>query len=297
MASRREIREAAVQFLYGADLEDTSNQEVLYKTFWSIVLESDEKKLRKASAKALLHLNQGRESRYIKLVENAPAGHAAIKANPDAIKLSEMFGKILKQENTWQSLCDSVSRLMKSELESSNEELEIAMDEVFTANHVLIAFRKEYLKLIEDFPKLSRQIEAVTAQINALNRVSKRLLMIEEPESYPDQTDIAHLRSSAEKIVEYRSSVDAFVTGVLNNKEKIDAAISSVVENFKPERIDPVDRAAIRLATYEILFQKETPPAVAINEAIEIVKRFGSNESARFTNGILDTIAKNIDKK
>ena len=49
MASRREIREAAVQFLYCADVEESTDKEMLYQTFWSIVLESDEKKLLKAS--------------------------------------------------------------------------------------------------------------------------------------------------------------------------------------------------------------------------------------------------------
>ncbi len=296
MASRREIREAAVQFLYCADIEDTSEKEVLYKTFWNIVLESDEKKLRKSSAKALLHLNQGRSARYLKLEERAPEALATIKTFEKAEPLSTVLNKILKQEGGWEALCASVERLLHSELESSLEELEVALDEVYTTNHVLLAFRKDWFQKLEDFPQLKNQLEPVSAQLNALDRVGNRILMIEAPESYPEQTDISHLRDTVSKITDYRDSVDKFVTGVLQKKEQIDAAIAKVVDHYRPERIDPVDRATIRLATYEILFLDDVPTPVAINEAIEIVKKFGSNESARFTNGILDAVSKNIDK-
>jgi len=255
MASRREIREAAVQFLYCADLDDSINNDMLFETFWSVVMESDEIKLLKATAKAILHLNQGRSSRYVKLIDRTDEAKAFIKAESEASSLSELLEKILKND-----------------------------------------FRNNWLQAIDDFPNLKKQLEPFTAQISSLNRVGQRILTVEEPESHPDQTDVSHLRESMKKMGEYRESVAKFVTGVLKNKEQIDASIVKVVENFSPERIDPVDRATIRLASYEILFCDSVPPAVAINEAIEIVKKFGSNESSRFTNGILDALVKNIEK-
>lgn len=296
MASRREIREAAVQFLYCADMEDTPEKEVLYKTFWSIVLESDEKQLLKAKSKALIHLNQARSSRYSKLVEKVQETQAIIKTFSEALSLSDTFHQILDKENAWQVLIDRTTRYLKAESSSALEELEITLDEIFTTNHVLISLRKTFLQKIKDHPELSKKIEGTTAQITALQRVGERLLRIEEPELFPEQTDISHLRNSAEKMKQYREAVDLYVTGVLKKKEIIDKHIAEVVENFSPERIDPVDRSVLRLATYEILFEKDIPAAVSINEGIEIVKRFGSNESARFTNGILDKIAKNIEK-
>ena len=66
-----------------------------------------------------------------------------------------------------------------------------------------------------------------------------------------------------------------------------------MVENYKPERIDPVDRAIMRLGVAEIIFNSEIPNPVAINEAIEISQLYGSSDSSKFINGILDKIAKN----
>jgi N utilization substance protein B len=64
------------------------------------------------------------------------------------------------------------------------------------------------------------------------------------------------------------------------------------VENYVPERINPVDRAILRLGAAEIMFDKEIPVPVAINEAVDISQKFASNDSSKFINGILDKISK-----
>ena len=73
---------------------------------------------------------------------------------------------------------------------------------------------------------------------------------------------------------------------------EIDAIIKPELENFSFHRLTPVDRNILRLATYEMRFSDHIPPAAALNEAIEIAKRFGTEESPGFVNGILDTILK-----
>jgi N utilization substance protein B len=81
------------------------------------------------------------------------------------------------------------------------------------------------------------------------------------------------------------------VDWILAKKESIDETLASVVDNYSPERIDPVDRAILRLATYELL-HAGIPTKVAINEGIELAKRFGTTDSRRFVNGVLDKVAK-----
>jgi transcription antitermination protein NusB len=81
--------------------------------------------------------------------------------------------------------------------------------------------------------------------------------------------------------------------GVIANRSGIDAQISATAENWRLNRMMPVDRNVLRLATYELAFAPEpTPAAVAINEAIELSRRLGSVDSPAFVNGILDKIAK-----
>jgi N utilization substance protein B len=84
----------------------------------------------------------------------------------------------------------------------------------------------------------------------------------------------------------------ALFDGVAANKDRIDPAISSTAEHWRLSRMMPVDRNVLRLGTYELHFDPDGPPReVVINEAIELARRFGSEESPRFVNGVLDKIA------
>ncbi|RYD60176.1 MAG: transcription antitermination factor NusB [Verrucomicrobiaceae bacterium] len=115
--------------------------------------------------------------------------------------------------------------------------------------------------------------------------------MVEEPEKFPDQVDLAKLRESKESLANLLRETNTLTDAVLREKDTIDERLAVVVENFAPERIDPVDRAILRLATWEILHQN-VPAPVAIDEAIELAKRFGTTDSGRFVNGVLDKISK-----
>lgn len=80
------------------------------------------------------------------------------------------------------------------------------------------------------------------------------------------------------------------VLGVRDHAYLIDNAIRSRLENFAFQRLTPVDRNILRVGAYEILHADYIPPQAAINEAVEIAKRFGGEESPKFINGILDRI-------
>jgi N utilization substance protein B len=80
------------------------------------------------------------------------------------------------------------------------------------------------------------------------------------------------------------------IDGVLAERKSIDARIKSATENYEFHRIAAVDRNILRLAVYEMFYREDIPPVVAINEAIEIAKRLGNDDSPRFVNGILDRL-------
>ena len=84
------------------------------------------------------------------------------------------------------------------------------------------------------------------------------------------------------------------VQGVIDNRQELDSLIGSHAENWRPERMSVIDRNILRLALYELRYQNDVPPKVVINEAIEVAKRFGNEESGPFINGILDAIRKTM---
>lgn len=87
------------------------------------------------------------------------------------------------------------------------------------------------------------------------------------------------------------------VAGVREKREAIDDHIRRVARNWKIERMGRVDRNILRMATYELLFVADIPPKVSLNEAIEIAKAYGTEDSSAFINGILDRISRDLQKK
>lgn len=82
------------------------------------------------------------------------------------------------------------------------------------------------------------------------------------------------------------------VRGTLDNLERIDELIRSRADNWRLERMPVVDRNVLRLAVFEMLFEEDTPRLVVVDEAIELAKTFGSEQSSRFINGLLDALLK-----
>ena len=88
----------------------------------------------------------------------------------------------------------------------------------------------------------------------------------------------------------------ALVKGVLETRPQVDGIIERFSKNWKIRRMSCVDRNVMRVAVYELAFCDDIPPKVTINEAVDIGKKFGSEESGAFINGIMDSIRDALDK-
>ena len=84
----------------------------------------------------------------------------------------------------------------------------------------------------------------------------------------------------------------ALFGGTLEKLEKIDLVIQKHTEHWRLERMVAIDRNLLRLAVYELLYTPDTPPAVAINEALELACEFSTGESVKFINVVLDAVCK-----
>jgi len=89
-----------------------------------------------------------------------------------------------------------------------------------------------------------------------------------------------------------RDFADFLTSGVSSNREEIDKRIVKYAENWTLERMATIDRNILRIASFELLYAPDIPPKVAINEAIDMAKKYGDKDSGKFVNGILDKINK-----
>ena len=93
-----------------------------------------------------------------------------------------------------------------------------------------------------------------------------------------------------------REFADRLVRSTYENREAIDELIGSTLEHWSMKRLASVDRAILRCATCELMYMPDIPPKVTINEAVEIAKTFGTEESSGFINGILDKVRETAEE-
>ena len=84
--------------------------------------------------------------------------------------------------------------------------------------------------------------------------------------------------------------------GVIDNKQLLDSTIARYAPTFPVDQLAPMDRNILRLALFEIMVNKKTPPKVAINEAVELAKEFGADTSPKFVNGVLGSAISELPK-
>jgi len=104
-------------------------------------------------------------------------------------------------------------------------------------------------------------------------------------------------RTNEDADPEGRPYADEIVRGVAENVETIDKRVTAASQNWRLERMSRVDRNLLRLGTWELLFRGDVPRAVILDEAVELAKSFGTDESSGFVNGVLDRIATDIGRK
>ena len=91
---------------------------------------------------------------------------------------------------------------------------------------------------------------------------------------------------------EVQNFTQALIKNILFHKKEVDELLEKISANWAPDRMAVIDKNILRLGICELLFDPTTPPKVVINEAVEIAKKFGTEESPDFINGILDKVFK-----
>lgn len=283
---RRQLRETVVQFLYSIGTNSSEEDE---EKAIRLILEALRTKILLSRCKAVLHLEQGRAKR-LPALEELVRQTFRIDEIPTGQNPLTPIRELAKSETKLQAELESLRLEIKGNkhparlqdllqrCEKLNQESRSALARLTTPRPSLPAVestRTMALELCSQIPRYSERL------LDALS---------ETPSEAPE---LAPLRKAQKAEQDQRDEITALVEAMNKHITEIDTAIESSVDNYSPQRIDRVDRAILRLGTYELLKCPEVPPAAAINEAIEIAREYGSTESPRFINGILDRIQKN----
>ena len=121
------------------------------------------------------------------------------------------------------------------------------------------------------------------------------LFQMEINEDYSNEVLDIYLQNFEFDNLETKYIMDA-ITSIKENLEVIDSHIASHLEGWDLDRLAKVDLSALRIAIYEILYREDIPVEVSINEAVETVKKYSSEDSFKFVNGVLGSFVRSIEK-
>jgi transcription antitermination protein NusB len=133
------------------------------------------------------------------------------------------------------------------------------------------------------------------ARTTARESALQILFAIDATEGDPEQAILDYWRETPGD-AEGRVFADALVRGVFAHRERIDEIVSATSTHWRIERMNPVDRNILRLGAYELWQSTDVPRPVILDEAIELAKRYGTEQSGAFVNGVLDQIADQLGR-
>ena len=154
---------------------------------------------------------------------------------------------------------------------------------------VIFSSHSHYVKIILKEVKMKRR--------KARECALKILYMYEMRQENIEAIIDEFWKESPEKNEEVKEFATILAKGAVNNIKIIDKKISEVALNWQIERMSTIDRNILRIGSFEIMFLPEIPPAVSINEAIELAKKYGTEDSPKFVNGILHKIKEKTEQE
>jgi N utilization substance protein B len=108
--------------------------------------------------------------------------------------------------------------------------------------------------------------------------------------THPADDVLARYLGNAQMPAATRRFIESLVRGVVAERERLDAIIAKTAPTWPVPQLPAIDRTVLRMALWELLIERDVPVKAAINEAVELAKRFGGDNSGRFVNGVLGTV-------
>ena len=290
-AKRRQVREAAVQLLHalrGQELSEESEAAIdSRQNPWTLILAQSDEKILRLRAKALLHLQQNRAAKGEAIAKNGSQVATLLKTFADEQQSATSYRALLKTEELVAENLDLLRRQLKSSKDSSTlaetlNELRSHNESAHRTCGTLIEDLRETIELPTPLQATKKSLPILAESIS-----TARSLFQSDPLS---RSETAALHKALAEQASLKQAVSELYQLIASHLTETDSLLAEHLENFAPERLAQVDRAVLRLAVTELHHCSDVPHAVVINEAIEVARRFGGNESASFVNGVLDAL-------
>ncbi len=293
MPSRHQVRQAVIQCLYSLSLdqqENSTDEDARLNAVWAMILESDCATLDKARVKAVSHLTRDLPDKIRLFLERSKKTQEAIVSNSEYSELRDDLSDLSKREQSLDASVRSLRSAKKSDPASETQAMVAAYNSLQITNATLLQIRPKIITKLANYPQIRYVTDPLKSAINKLQEISARIDGLEHPEGHKNITEFASVIKTSKSMTELRQEASELLHKVTVNREEIDQIIADKLANSTPERLSPIDRAILRLATYELKYRREVATPVIIKEAIRLAEDYSTPDAPKFINGVLSGI-------
>jgi N utilization substance protein B len=295
MPSRHQVRKVAVQLLFSTAFEAEGGFKTeQLEAFWDTLLEPQKASLLKMKAKLVDHLTRNLSDSVRLFHTRAQAVLEETSGQPNYDSLRDRLLDHSKREDSLDAAVSAVRSAHKNAHHAGTDDIEARYEELLIINQTLLNLRPVLLTEAKELPQLNYLLHPVIKVTQRLQEISKALDGLQHPGNHPNITEFSSVITAEADLKSLREEAQTLVDKVIAHRDEIDRITDSKIENFSPSRVAPVDRAILRLAVYELMFDKELPIPVIAKEAILLAEEFSTTEAHSFVHGIISGVASEV---
>ncbi|SEH74254.1 transcription antitermination protein NusB [Akkermansia glycaniphila] len=293
MISRKKIRQATLQLLYGIDQSGRPASEFDYATYWNIALETESDDFAKARAKAVEHLCRGNADLDRIFTERRERAMETLQKDISTATLRDELERHIRTTDQFRAAVEALNLLRIDKRNATPDQYARCAETILQLNAMLMAQYGPLLISLQDYPAYEHILHPLRTIIERRRKQSIALAPLADlPSREPIGPELIAVQKYAELLTELRPAAEQFAADIIARKESLDAVIAATTQNYSPDRLDLVDKNILYIALYELMEMEELPVPVIVSEATALADTYSGTKSARFIHGIIGTAAK-----
>ena len=285
------VRRSALNLMYAALENGGSIDSLDTALFWNVALERDTDQYRTALAKAVLHTCRASADRARLLSERMQKAQEALHADLTAATLRESLERYAARTDEWEESLAALRAELDNKRATDTEELARCTKSTITLARALGGLGAEMLPQFADFPAYRGVLEPLAAVVKRRGRLMEACAGMADEEYLAGKPEFAGLLRRMQDLAELRPAAENLARAALERREELETEIEGLLEHYRTERLDTVDRCILLLALYELRVEKLSTPIV-VSEATELADTYSGGKSAPFIHGVIAAAAK-----
>lgn len=285
------VRRSALNLMYAAMENGGSIESLDTALFWNMALERDTDQYRTALAKAVLHTCRASADSARLLAERAQKAQDDLHADLTAATLRESIERYTSRTDEWEESLAALRAELDNKRATDTEELARCTKSSITLARALAGLGTEMLPQFGDFPAYRSALEPLAAVVKRRARLMEACAGMADEKYLTGKPEFAGLLRRMQDLAELRPAAEALARAAMEHREELETEIEGLLEHYRTERLDTVDRCILLLMLYELRVEK-LPTPIVVSEATELADTYSGAKSAPFIHGVIAAAAK-----